>query len=418
MAHAPQNEVMKILDGLLEGIIDQCEYSQPESTEQQQSIDTLCCESVLQKSSDGSLAIISYISPEYWWSKLELVATVAPATNCKAGSTRHGRIIRKTKIIGNRQVKASVLTSDSEDEAVSDKDEIQDDTGCSIAPNKANSQTIIIDSESHESDSDDDTFEVEKICSVRAIEVNGLILKQFLIKWSNYSAKTWVDELDLFCPDKLAEFYAKRGSSIVQPMAGATNDPDEFNLDNWVTPNDILNIIRGWRNARAYKSSINVALFDGLKSQDSIYLIEHNCHFYVAMHYYDARKVYISDGGNLYKNNGSIRDEIQTKLGSNIEICALDNDIQKFQDYCGSTAATLILTFIYNHKYDKWTNPLMVQSTLAKRMSKGLHKYRSVRLEKHRPRKVFHHCRYCNKRFYRKQQQSPHERKCRARTTT
>ena len=416
MAHAPQNEVMKILDGLLEDIVEECEYSQPKSPEQQQSIDTRCCESVLQKSSDESLAIVSYISPEYWWSKLELLATVVPATNYSTDSTRRGRVIRKTKIIGNRQIKTSVLISDSEDETVNDENAEQDDTSCSIASNIANPETITIDSESSESDRDDETFEVEKICSARAVKVNGLILKQFLIKWTNYSAKTWVDELDLFCLDKLAEFYVKRGSSVIQPIAGATNDSDELNLDNWVTPDDILNIIKGWRNAKAYKLSINVAFFDGLETQDSIYLIEHNCHFYVAMHYYDARKVYISDGGNIYKNNGSVRGEIQARLGPNIEICTLDNDIEKFQDYCGSTAATLILTFIYNYKYNKWTNPLVVPSAFAKRMSKGLHKYRSVRLERHRPKPVFHFCRYCNKRFYKKLQLAPHERKCRART--
>ena len=314
MAHRTQDEVIDTLENLLEDVMNKCEYSRLNLNNQEQFLNVHTCgptrsASLSEEISSRSLALVPYISREDWFSRLWLPTTMIPTTNCRTNLSTSARIVRRPKIIANRRTNTYMLVSDSEDESAQSKNNV----GSPVAPNMVNNEPILpASSESSESDLDDEVSEVYEVCSARAVRVRGLILKQFLIKWSGYSSKTWVDEVDLSCPEKLREFYARRGSSIVEPIAGATNSQDEFNLDNWVTSGDVLRIIKGWKNAKAYKSNLSFAVFDGLKSHNSIYLMEHNCHFYVIMHYFDSKKIYISDGGNIYQNNRSVRRQIKT----------------------------------------------------------------------------------------------------------
>jgi len=52
-----------------------------------------------------------------------------------------------------------------------------------------------------------------------------------------------VDEKDLRCSNLLDEFYQKRGSRHVETIAGASNEADSYNLDNWTPATKVMNEI-------------------------------------------------------------------------------------------------------------------------------------------------------------------------------
>jgi len=308
------------------------------------------------------------------------------------------------KRILNRVVKVTTLISDSESD--SDYDETQSTVEPSSAENSYDTFSSISDC------SDDELFEVERISSVRAFKTNDVLIKQFLVKWKGYQHKSWVDETDLQCPDILKQFFETRGNTDVEPRAGAANKTDQNNLDNWITPTRLLETTNSYKNSNRHRANIEIKLFQNLENKDNIYIIMHECHYFVLMHYHERRIGYISDGMNLFTQNAITRQQIKRILGGKMKLIPLTNTIQRAQDHCGSTAAALAITFLQRYQTDRWINPVPVAPTLVSRLANLLHKHPSVNVYKQKINNYAIYCRTCGKRFYKNTRHAAHERFC------
>jgi len=363
-----------------------------------------------------STALVPYISRDIWISRVirssnpqgvdasvrELRLTLQP-----------GSSIPKQKKIQNRMVKAVQLNSDSEfeDDAVQlnlDKNQTsQEDYSLNISSSAETADS------SEESILDEDHYEVECIMGVRAFKLGRTTLRQYKLKWKNYPSTTWVDEKDLRCSNLLDEFYQKRGSRHVETIAGASNEADSYNLDNWTPATKVMNEIRKWKNSNSHGSTVEVEAFTQLRTNDTIYLLEHNCHFFVMAHYVSTKTIYLSDGDNIYLHNTKVRKEIISIVGTETKIVPVENNIQKAQDFCGSSAAALAITFLQRYKSGRWVSPIPVSRWLIKRITKNFHKYPAISIASRKCiSKRALYCKNCHKRFFRSNSLAAHEIWC------
>ena len=329
------------------------------------------------------------------------------------------KIAMKRKIIANRQIKVSRLISD--EESGDDEPQSTSDTNTSYCFNSSPPSVVQLSSSSDEASSnsdtgeelclDEDVYEVDKILNVRSFKLGTTIYKQYQVKWTGYDDSSWVDESSLNCPGLLRTFYEQRGSLYVEPIAGADNEVG-FNMENWITPSRILQSINGYKNSNMHSSEIKVELFEQIRSYDVVYILYLDCHFYVIMHFHQTNRGYISDGTNMYIKDANIRSKIRSILLNKIKLKALQNNIQLRQDFCGSSAAALVITFLQKYKSMSWRNPLNVSRKLVKRLTKAMHKHDSILLKTSNVNVHAEFCRYCTKRFFKPKSLILHERYC------
>jgi len=132
------------------------------------------------------------------------------------------------------------------------------------------------------------------------------------------------------------------------------------------------------------------------------------------MFYFEKKRIFLSDGENLFINNLKLQDQIPQLIGAGVEIIPLTNDVQKKQDYCGSSAAAIAVTFLQKYNTNNWTNPIHVPNSLVKRISRKFHKYHSIgRKNRESIKDKLKYCRGCRKRFFSYRSLTAHEAKCR-----
>jgi len=347
--------------------------------------------------------------------------TAETVTSTQTELTKSARREHRHKTISNRTVKVTTLVSESESENESetersydtDKSVTESTDGIEHTTESDSGESSHDISDSVSNDSSSDLFDVEDISSIRAFRIDNALTRQFLIKWEGYQRESWVDESDLHCPDILEKFFEKRGSTEVEPMAGASTETNEYNLDNWVTPSRLLKATNSYRNSNRHRAEIEIKLFHNLENNDTIYIIQHECHYFVLMHYHKKGIGYISDGGNLFAQNIIIRRQIKCILKDKIKLISLHNTAQRTQDYCGSTAAALAITFLQRYRTNRWINPITIAPTLVNRLANLLHKHPSMTFCKQEINNHAIYCRSCGKRFYKSTRHAAHERFCR-----
>ena len=359
------------------------------------------------------------------------------------------RLVLKRKTFSNREIKVTRLESESEDE-LEDGSEANDtcnttinqlpSTTTEIEPAKASDESseissldgficsspendsisdststpeLQIDLSNSDTDAEDDVYEVERILKVRAFKLDNEIFKQYQVKWKNYIAPTWVNEMDLMCPEILEEFHTKRGSRAVEVCAGTTDLSKDFNIDNWVTPSQVLQTIASYRNSNKHKVNVRVEIFEGLKESDTLYVLYHNCHYYILLHYTTENLIYISDGTNVYSRDKRVRKEINQMVGKRIKIIVLLNTVQSNQDYCGSSAAAIAITFLQKYKSGIWNNPIQIPKSVVKRLTRIMHKGQSPFIKSFTPiNNLAIHCDTCGKRFFKHNKHRAHKLSC------
>jgi len=320
---------------------------------------------------EHTLAIIPYQPIEEWRIHLAgLQSSGHPqgTSQLTEVSTTY-KLVQRTKTFSNRRVYVTTLVSDEEDTcSVSSKVSFEQNVlaqGSSLAINGDTDsdtdvvvETISINTESSDYEIDEDIYEVDEILSVRAFNCNDNIIRQFKVSWVGYNEISWVDEGDLDCDRLVNEFFEKRGSREVEPLAGADATSDKFNFNNWTSISTVLKHVRQWENSSRHNAGLNVERFNGLQNKDCVYIMDHNCHLFVLMHYVDDKLIYISDGTNLYSRSRKIKREINKRIGKGVKVLTLINNVQRGQDFCGSTAAAIAITFLQKYAFNSWRNPL------------------------------------------------------------
>lgn len=228
---------------------------------------------------------------------------------------------------------------------------------------------------SHGGDDDDEQVgEIEKIIKYRAPSADlpsgssDCPERMFLTKFKSDPCLYWQPEssfqagvtiLNDFLRAKnlpLTYLRNKVGSSVTRKVATTGT---AFNPEAWIEPEQLLKVVRRFKKVRAYSSSIRVELVtdyqnanDGAEEvksspQDAIYILVKDNHCYIILDLPGESRSYISDGLNLSKDL-TIHDCL-LPLGRQ-ELLArhlvpVEFKQQRCVDYCGSSAAIILLEF-------------------------------------------------------------------------
>lgn len=293
---------------------------------------------------------------------------------------------------------------------------------CSIREaNEVNSNIINIelgDSETEDDlDEDSGIFEVEEIKDV--IRILGDLY--FKIKWLNYREETWEPIENLRgCPEKLSKFWQQNGD-VVEDFAGAGSASasvqidNSFNFSNWLSCKQVLECIkRHQMRMNHLKKEIEIVKFVTLGREDKIYVLLHHAHFFVFIHLFKEKIIYITDGNNTYLRFQLVREVIGPVIKGKrrIKIIPIENNYQTKIDECGSAAILAVLQLRSWYENQHGQPNLKNANKWLKTRLRQLHKQNSLRLKTGRnridkiPREK---CPYCDKDFnYSKRSKNAH----------
>lgn len=261
------------------------------------------------------------------------------------------------------------------------------------------------------SDGDDDEpipdqhYIVEKIVAHSKVGRN----LEYKVRWKGEteSEDRWFMEKDLESCYEILTAYKMEHSlgepTIPKPRFGAsTNEPTPYNRSNWASLDEILESIQTYAT-KSYPRPIEIKLFQETLPEDTIYVIPVGNHVLVGMHMVKEHKIYIADGGNLFRKYQRIQDQVMRKIGPNLNYVAVEFNRQKAVDFCASSAASIAIEFrrIYGTGQDV-PKEIMVERFTQSKITSKFHKEPSEPLIGFRPVRTNiaeNQCPTCGKRY-------------------
>lgn len=251
----------------------------------------------------------------------------------------------------------------------------------------------------------EDHFIVEKILAHHKI---GRTL-EYKIRWKGEAEAEdrWLLEKDLeSCYQILSDYKTKNNlgqPTIPKPKYGASGAKSvPYNERNWASMEDIIKSIQTY-SCKTYENKIEVQPFQKLSNRDTIYLVPIGNHVIVGIHFASVGKIYIADGGNLFRDHQRIQHQVKEKLGHNLSYTAVDFYRQRAVDFCASSAASIAIEFrrLYGTG-EEIPAEIMVERFTQLRISSKLHKEQSESLHGFRPVQgniTENRCPTCGKRY-------------------
>lgn len=251
-----------------------------------------------------------------------------------------------------------------------------------------------------------DYWEIEKIIG-HGIRKDGnrfftIVWKQGGEEWT--IPESWCDG----CLDTLQDYCLENNldpSKIVGKVgAGGKQMAPRYNRDNWVTIEEVKKFIEMFKGLAHYQNDIPVIehrTSRGLENQDSIYLVRHADHCYVALLIKTQGFAYIADGANFIFNSLRRRAELARILGVELVPCHWEGTYRV--DHCGSAAVLIALEFMHAHKHKCYNIYMEAKAWVRDMLVPLMHKYDSAAIKPTQGNKAFKRttvtCRYCPKRF-------------------
>lgn len=230
-----------------------------------------------------------------------------------------------------------------------------------------------------------DFFIVGAILEARKVEDSDTE-REFLIKWKGYpnEENSWEPEANLTgCVLKLNGFCTLnkiRATSIDYKVGGSSGD--NHNEKNFVNLSTIQKRIR----REVSKNGIPVEVFKAQKIvEDSILLISHDCHCYVALMLVKERLLIIADGMDWYHEDAGMH-EIDEELIEFKKISA-SYGRQLGVDDCGASAVMIAIDLIRRYRKGNqtladWQKPISVCASTLNRVTEEMRVERSERVNK------------------------------------
>lgn len=229
----------------------------------------------------------------------------------------------------------------------------------------------------------------------------------FKVKWLNYSEETWEPMENLQgCPEKLSNFWQLNGDPV-RDFAGAASESinRSFNFSNWMSTDQVLDCIKKHEKRMPYKKQISTEEFVSLAKEDKIYVLLHHAHFFVFIHLFKERRIYITDGNNTYLRFQMVQKVINPVIKGRrrITIIPIENNYQIRVDECGSSAIFAALQFRYWYEGKHGQPRLKNANRWLKNKLRKLHVRKSVTLRKEGRNRIDEipreKCPYCGKDF-------------------
>lgn len=361
---------------------------------------------------------------------------------CRACQDGHGLFSTLKSTLGSTAASDTAATpstdspfladNESSEASVSPRLQIDDE---SISPSNDNVQINDMgqqdsDSSTVDGDTDDDVEEV--LSEVEDILDNAIVpiyserrlRRRFMIRWKSTKTTQWLWEEDLVGCENLLPLYLRcknlsptklQFSTKVGASPSARN---LFNISNWPEFIEVVKQSEIMSKRKGFFSRLPIKVFDGmLGTEDSVYLVRLRTHVYVVLYYYEKKKCFICDGGNVYLTDPEERRLINHQLGA-VDIAVLPFIQQQGVDHCGSSAACIATEFqrLYSLPFKNWPNTIVAGNWELDRLRSTLHKGKSVSESgwvpiSERPKLV---CAHCSRGFHisKKKAHGLHERQC------
>lgn len=260
-------------------------------------------------------------------------------------------------------------------------------------------------------------FDVTKILNHKIAE-NG---RKFLLKLKGYKEPEWFPERNLRGCYNLLENYLKSkdlGPPCIKASVGAVMRPGSvYNSDNFVELEEIMWQAAIYSRSKKYANLLNVEVFSGvLPLGDAILLFNIKNHCVVVLYLPSMSEAYAADGTNEVYSDAKYRKQVEDLIG--LPVIPLQFYQQLNTDYCGSSAAALIIEFKRLYRCPEMISEVIrVEPWALAKIRKTLHKGES---ERESPRRVsisdisFPRCSKCGKLFRcgGRQRLVAHEIKC------
>jgi len=230
-----------------------------------------------------------------------------------------------------------------------------------------------------------DYYEVEDIIGHRE-KRNG---REFLVKWKEVPdaedtrAETWEPEKHLDGAIDYLQRYCRRQkialSKIVGLLGADSSNLELTNRDNWVTMDTILTHVSKLRSRLNIKTQIKVLQWTDFGNEDCLYFLDHGFHCFVLLHVVKRNAAYIADGGNLFRENKKVANEIRQLLG--IRLISLRFNQQLKVDHCGSSAILIGIQMLRMYAKGMTYQDIVCPKYLREMLTKKLHTAQSKPLE-------------------------------------
>lgn len=234
--------------------------------------------------------------------------------------------------------------------------------------------------------------------------------REFLVEWQDCPVKegaednvcTWEPEKNLDGAIDFLQRYCQEKSiklSEITGLLGADRDQDDHNVDNWVTLDTILEKLTKVRAWTKLASTLEASKWAGFEDTDHLYFLEHDKHCFVILYVHNRDLAFIADGGNVFRNNKEVADQLKKTLG--IRLVSLEFDQQLGIDHCGSSAVLIGLELLRMHSCGIKFQQLLASREVRRKLIQSMHASPSKLIKAHslRQHRKALTCKFCKKSY-------------------
>lgn len=268
-------------------------------------------------------------------------------------------------------------------------------------------------------DKERNSYEVEEILAYTEVH-QDYKTPAFLVKWKGYSSDSdsWVKIKDMIgCVDLAQDFLRRNGfgpaSSKELPGLMGADEDDDFNTDNWLTMDTVLETLKKYR--KWYFKTVTIEIkewTDGFTDEDGLYILNHRYHGYVLLYFHEKKHALIADGRNLFREKLSINEEIKKLTG--IRLISIPFHQQLHVDDCGSSAILIGLELLRNYRAKTRPTIIMPYPSLVTRIRNHFQSINSKRISLNCKDNLvpFYQCSKCKRKFKKRVKAVMHEKLC------
>lgn len=210
-------------------------------------------------------------------------------------------------------------------------------------------------------------------------------IREFLIQWKNLGDQvfedSWQPEDHLDgCVDLLNDYLLKHKLPLTTQASKFGLDPTasgvRSNPNNWTTLEETIKLARRLIQKHYPESKVNIDVWNGQLTSNSIYFIGLNYHLYVAYYISPTEPCYVADGTNHCEQLPRTRNFLKRMLNHRIITCTVKEPVNI--DHCATGAILIALDFIKNKKHNIKLFNISYSPYMKNIISTQLHKYPSA----------------------------------------
>lgn len=210
--------------------------------------------------------------------------------------------------------------------------------------------------------------------------------REFLVSWKptgRGSTKTthrpsWEPEKNLDGAIDILQQYCRENSlaySEIEGLMGADETEEDARVKNWVSMEKVLSTLEKYRISFRVRSTIKAEEWTEFGQEDKLFYLKYGPHCFVLLYIASKETAYIADGGNVFRRNFTISQEIKELL--DIRLISLPFRQQVKADYCGSSAILIGIELLRLYDQGMSYTEVFCSKSMRRMLTTLLHKAES-----------------------------------------